>query len=377
MKIGILSLILHTNYGGILQSYALQTILEQMGHNVIVLDKDRDAHRSAFRQCLTLGKFILSRYFLKKDVEYYNPIKLNRERKEREQNTQAFINKYIHRRRVRRIQSGVLKDVDAIVVGSDQVWRPKYFEAQWKTGIEHAFLKFASSYQIKRIAYAPSFGTEVWEFSEEKTIICSKLLQVFDAVSVRETSAIDLCRNKLCRNNVIQTLDPTLLLSKEDYEQLIESAEVKKSPGNLLCYILDNSKEKQKLVERIAKERHLVPFNTNSKIGNPDAPQKDRIQPPVEQWIRSFMDAEFVVTDSFHACVFSIIFEKPFVVIANEERGTARYKSLFSMLSLEHHLLNSTYEYDSCQSYTVNEKAINSLKNLKNTSMAFLQNALK
>ena len=346
MKIGILSLILHTNYGGILQSYALQTILERMGHTVIVLDKDRETHRSAIRQCLTLGKYILSRYLLKKNIEYYNPRKLNRERKERELNTRAFINKYIHIRAVRSIQSGVLKDVDAIVVGSDQVWRPKYFEAQWKTGIEQAFLKFASSYQIKRIAYAPSFGTEVWEYSEEQTIICSRLLQIFDAVSVRETSALYLCRDKLRRNDVIHTLDPTLLLSKEDYEHLIDSADIQKSPGNLLCYILDNSKEKQELVERIAKERHLIPFHTNSKIGNPDAPQKDRIQPPVEQWIRGFMDASFVVTDSFHACVFSIIFEKPFVVIANEDRGTARYMSLFSILSLENHLLNSANQYE-------------------------------
>lgn len=376
MKIGILSLILHTNYGGILQSYALQTILERMGHTVVVLDKDRDSHKSAIRQCLTLGKYILYRYLLKKNIKYYNPRKLNRERKEREQNTQAFINKYIHRRVVRNIQSGILKDVEAIVVGSDQVWRPKYFEAQWKTGIEHAFLKFASSYQIKRIAYAPSFGTETWEFSDEKTNICSELLQVFDAVSVRETSAIELCRNKLYRNDVIQTLDPTLLLSKEDYEYLIKRADVKKSPGNLLCYILDYSEEKQELIERVAKERHLVPFHTNSKIGNPDAPQKDRIQPPVEQWIRSFMDADFVVTDSFHACVFSIIFERPFVVIANEDRGTSRYKSLFSMLSLESHLLNSIDEYDSSLSYIVNEKTINRLKKLKRTSMSFLREAL-
>ena len=377
MKIGILSLVLHTNYGGILQSYALQTILERMGHTVIVLDKDRDTHRSVFRQCLTLGNYILSKYLFKKNVEYYNPRKLDRERKEREQNTRAFINKYIHRRVVRNIQSGILKDVEAIVVGSDQVWRPKYFEAQWKTGIEQAFLKFASSYQIKRIAYAPSFGTETWEFSDEKTNICSELFQVFDAVSVRESSAIELCHNKLCRNDVIQTLDPTLLLSKEDYELLIERANVQKSPGNLLCYILDNSSEKQELIKRIAKERHLVPFHTNSKIGNPDAPQKDRIQPPVEQWIRGFMDANFVVTDSFHACVFSIIFKKPFVVIANEDRGTARYKSLFSMLSLENHLLNSAYQYDSSQAYTIEEKTINILETLKSSSMAFLYNALK
>ena len=377
MKVGILSLVLHTNYGGILQSYALQTVLERMGHEVIVLDKDRDIHRSIFRQCLTLGKFVLYKYLLRRNVEFYNPRKLNKKRKEREQNTQAFINHYIHRRVVRSIQSGVMNEVDAIIVGSDQVWRPKYFKAQWKTGIEQAFLQFADSYHIKRVAYAPSFGTEEWEFSEEETEKCAQLLHIFNAVSVREESAVTLCMNKLLRDDVKLVLDPTLLLSKEDYIQLVERAGIKKSPGNLFCYILDNSEDKRYLIERVTKERHLTPFYTNSQIGNPHASQKERIQPPVEQWIRGFIDAEFVITDSFHGCILSIFFGKPFVVIANKNRGTARYKSLLAMLSLENHLLYSSKEYDGKLSYAVNEMAINKIAVLKSSSMAFLYEVLK
>ena len=348
-----------------------------MGHEVIVLDKDRDIHRSIFRQCLTLGKFVLYKYLLRRNVEFYNPRKLNKKRKEREQNTQAFINHYIHRRVVRSIQSGVMNEVDAIIVGSDQVWRPKYFKAQWKTGIEQAFLQFADSYHIKRVAYAPSFGTEEWEFSEEETEKCAQLLHIFNAVSVREESAVTLCMNKLLRDDVKLVLDPTLLLSKEDYIQLVERAGIKKSPGNLFCYILDNSEDKRYLIERVTKERHLTPFYTNSQIGNPHASQKERIQPPVEQWIRGFIDAEFVITDSFHGCILSIFFGKPFVVIANKNRGTARYKSLLAMLSLENHLLYSSKEYDGKLSYAVNEMAINKIAVLKSSSMAFLYEVLK
>lgn len=376
MKVGILSLTLHTNYGGILQAYALQTILERMGHTVIVLDKDRGCHRSAFRQILTLGKFILSKYLLRKDVVYYNPRKRDKERREREQHTQTFIKKYIHRCVVRSIQPGVLSNVEAIIVGSDQVWRPKYFKAQWKTGIDQAFLQFASSYQIKRIAYAPSFGTEEWDFSEEETEKCAQLLHLFNAVSAREESAVSLCREKLHLSDVKLVLDPTLLLSKEDYIQLVERTQTVKSSGNLLCYILDNSEEKLALVSRIARERNLIPFHTNSQISNPHAPQKERIQPPVEQWIRGFMDAEFVITDSFHACIFSIIFGKPFAVIGNKERGVARYKSLFNQLSLEQHLLLSGKDYDSNYSYKVGKEIINRLDKLRNTSMSFFIDAL-
>ena len=377
MKVGILSLTLHTNYGGILQAYALQTILERMGNTVIVLDKDRGCHRSALRQSLTLGKFLLSKYLFRKDVVYSNPRKKDKERREREQHTQTFIKKNIHRCVVRNIQPGVFSNVDAIIVGSDQVWRPKYFKGQWKTGIEQAFLQFASSYQIKRIAYAPSFGTEEWEYSEEETGNCAQLLRLFNAVSAREESAVSLCREKLHLSDVKLALDPTLLLSKEDYIQLVERTQTVKSSGNLLCYILDNSKEKQALVSQIARERNLIPFHTNSQIGNPHAPQKERIQPPVEQWIRGFIDAEFVITDSFHACVFSIIFGKPFVVIGNKERGMARYKSLFNQLSLEGHMLFSVQDYDNSLSYQVVKEAYYRLDQYRNSSMAFLTDALK
>ena len=68
------------------------------------------------------------------------------------------------------------------------------------------------------------------------------------------------------------------------------------------------------------------------------APLAERIQPPVEQWLRGFMDAEFVVTDSFHACVFSILFGKPFIAIGNAGRGLSRFTSLLGMLGLESRL---------------------------------------
>ena len=87
------------------------------------------------------------------------------------------------------------------------------------------------------------------------------------------------------------------------------------------------------------KSLSLTPFRVNSKANGLHASIRERIQPPVEAWLRGFYDAEFVVTDSFHACVFSIIFGKPFIVIGNKDRGMARFESLLKMFGLENRMI--------------------------------------
>ena len=115
----------------------------------------------------------------------------------------------------------------------------------------------------------------------------------------------------------------------------MKRADVPKSKGTLLCYILDETESTTGLISRLAGEMGLVPFRGNSRAEDWSAPLAERIQPPVEQWLRGFMDAELVVTDSFHACVFSILFHKPFIVVGNKERGLARVESLLKMFGLE------------------------------------------
>jgi hypothetical protein len=376
MKIGILSLVLHNNYGGILQAYALQSVLERMGHEVVVLTKDREIHVSYIRLLLSWGKTFVLRYLFWKDVRFFNPWRLNSERQKREQYTNHFIQSYIHTRIVKSLYTGIFDDMDAVVVGSDQVWRSIYFKNQWGTAMDDAFLKFQEHSTMKRIAYAASFGTDEWEYTDEETKACAFLLRKFDAVSVREKSAIEICKDRLGCLDAIQTVDPTLLLTKQDYICLVENAHVQCSSGNLMCYILDDTEEKQMLIMRIAKERGQIPFYANSMIADASAPQSERIQPPVEQWLRGFMDAEFVITDSFHACVFSIIFGKPFVVIGNKERGMARFKSLLSMFSLEKNLICDPEEYNATFSYEVNENAYTLLEEKKKLSMSFLMKSL-
>lgn len=94
----------------------------------------------------------------------------------------------------------------------------------------------------------------------------------------------------------------------------------------------------------------LNAFHANSEVNNLGLPLNERIQPPLERWLRGFYDADFVVTDSFHACVFSIIFHVPFVAIGNKERGMSRFQSLLSLVNLEERLLDENATVDDIQS---------------------------
>ena len=115
--------------------------------------------------------------------------------------------------------------------------------------------------------------------------------------------------------------------------------------------------EKTALVNKIAKERNLIPFRVNSKSENIMAPLSERIQLPVEQWLRGFYDAEFVVTDSFHACVFSILFNKPFIVYGNAARGLSRFTSLLETFELNDRLFSDWIGIQSL--YNINWSKVN------------------
>ena len=377
MKIGILSLVLHSNYGGILQSYALQTVLERMGYEVVVFTKDLHANVGLFRYVKSIVGAFVRNHFIRNGFVSKSYRQLNKERDIIEQFTKAFIDKYIHTRVLKKLDAKALKDIDAAVVGSDQVWRPRYFKDAWDTVIEDAYLQFAGDIPIKRIAYAVSFGTDDWEYDEEETTNCSRLIKTFKAVSVREESGIQLCKDKLGMNQAIHVLDPTLLLCKDDYIHLVKKFNTTAPAGDMMCYVLDMNDEKKQLINHIAKEKGLTPFYMNSKYENDNAIITDRIQPPVEQWLRGFIDCDFVVTDSFHACVFSIIFNKPFIVVGNKRRGMARFQSLLRLFSLDNNLISSVDEYKSGLDYTVPQKTYSTLEKLKKQSMFFLIKAVE
>lgn len=371
MKIGILTLPLHTNYGGILQAYALQTVLERMGHEVVVIDKSPYRYLKASKMPLAYSKRIIKKYVLRKNINIFSEKRHNHNYSVTSQLIQPFIDKYIHRIEVNDLTTLSNEDFDAIIVGSDQIWRPIYYPK-----IENAYLDFAKSWKIKKIAYAASFGTDEWEYTPAQTLVCADLIQLFNAVSVREHSSIKTCKDHF-DIKADHVLDPTMLLSANDYMKTVKAANVQASQGTLLNYILDDTEEKQRVITSIANSRGLIPFRVNARTSNPQAPIEERIQPPVEQWLRGFHDAGFVITDSFHACVFSILFNKPFIIYANKERGMARFNSLLSLFDLEDRMITSYEDFRKKEWNNIDWGKINErLSFLKEASLNFLKTVL-
>lgn len=330
MKIGILTLPLHINYGGILQAYALQAVLERMGHTVEVL--------MPVQQKQPIPWIIFAKRFIRRcmgrpcGVPMFYELYCSKLRND----IDPFINDKINISRISALNALDPREYDAIVVGSDQIWRKKYFCNMWQTGIPDAFLAFTQGWQMKRLAYAASFGVDEWQFDEEETRYIRQNLANFDAVSVRELSGVKLLLEHAgCES--VHLLDPTMLLSAEDFLSLA-GANAYKS-GGLVSYILDHSEEVDKFVDGIAAAKGLVRTELNRRNF------KDSYI-PVEMWITCIASADLVVTNSFHGCVFSIIFRKPLIFIGNTSRGNARFTSLIETFGLESNMLKKLSEFN-------------------------------
>lgn len=372
MRIAIITLPLHTNYGGILQAYALQTVLQRMGHEVVLLDQSPYRRLPLWRKPLSYTKRAVNKFIFRNGSNIFVEKHYNQTYPIVSQFTQIFINKYINRIEVDNLSDLKEGVFDGIVVGSDQIWRPLYYP-----NIANAYLSFAASWNIKRVAYAPSFGTDSCEYTYKQIKCCMQELRKFNAVSVREDSGVRLC-DKYFGVKAEHVLDPTMLLEVEDYIQVIRKANLPNTMGSLLCYILDDTKEKQDIIEKIAETKELIPFKVNSKVEDYNAPLNERIQPPVEQWLNGFYCAKLVVTDSFHACVFSILFNKPFIVIGNKERGLSRFTSLLRLFDLEDKLVYSTHDVCLDKVMDIDYDSINSKRKiLLEKSNAFLLKNLR
>lgn len=341
MKLGILTQPLYCNYGGLLQAWALQQTLTRLGHEAWIIRRVGPRFRD-----LSLPHRLFS-------YSYHSlMIALGREKKPltltEEQtsiirrNTNKFVdNRYNNLTPLIYTQKALTKYVnenpfEGYVVGSDQVWRPAY-----SPHLSNYFLDFAENQpNVRRIAYAASFGVDYWDFNEKDTEIAKRLAPMFDLMTVREDSGVKLLKVYL---NVEgrHVLDPTMLMDKSDFEQLVNdtTCALKDSDGELFCYVLDPAKKVKDVIEAYVKDSLNKPYYCCAiRLARSEEDLnhiEECVMPPVEQWIKSFMDAKMVITDSFHGTVFSIIFNKPFWVVVNEDRGTARFTSLLSLFGLE------------------------------------------
>lgn len=359
-----------------MQTYALQQALKDLGHEPVTINRDTVLTSFKLKVLLIIRRSIL-RILGKKVIVRPWPTKT--EEKIIRQHTDKFISENISTTHLLKSEKDFANlskyNFEAFIVGSDQVWRPKYSPV-----LENHFLGFLDKKStVKRIAYAASFGVDKWEFSEQQTVSCRKLAGLFNAISVREDSGINLCE-KYLNVKATQVLDPTMLINREKYIGLVEKENLAPFSGKLFNYVLDITPEKSKFIKNVAERLGLVAFSSTAgsfrDLGRKRL--KECIFPPVTQWIRGFMDAEFVITDSFHGTVFSIIFNKRFIAIGNATRGMTRFTSLLKTFGLEERLILEINEKAlQIADSPIDFKKVNDiLEKERDKSITFLKNAL-
>lgn len=366
MKIGILTLPFNSNYGGILQGYALQTALERMGHEACHINRTTHFYLPPLLRPVAYAKRIVEQKVLGRNKriffeDYQNAIA---------RHTNLFIARHIHLWKDGCPEHVTASDFDAIVVGSDQVWRKEFWP-----NVRTAFLDFTRTWDVRRVAYAASFGLDQWQYGEPLTRQCADLLARFYKVSVREDTAVELCRSYL-GSEAVHVADPTMLLSSNDYMQLLPASQGG-SQGGMFVYLLNKRANTDDLIADIARQTGLTPF---SIVADDDIrqPVEACVRPPVEDWLRGFANARLVVTNSFHGCVFAILFGKPFVAIGKQVAGQGRLSSLLSQFGFQPAILDeglcradSLVIHDASQPHVADR-----LRQLRSEGFGFLSSAL-
>lgn len=348
MKIAILTLPFNTNYGGIIQNYALQIVLKKKGHDVETVNIKPKAKLSFKRAPFIYANRVFNKILCKDNSIIFLERKKNIDASIIRREVNKFIEKNIVLTEPLKSKKDFFKydfdKYDAIVVGSDQVWRIPYAYP----GIETYFLDFVNNKETKKIALSASFGTDETEFPERLIRKCGDLIKDFDIVTVREESAISLMKNTYgwkFKTEPMHTLDPTMMLDKEDYLKISSEYTDDTDKNGLFYYVLDMNDEKMELINKISSDLGLKPFTVSPKTTDFYDKVEERVVPPIEEWLQAFNKASFVFTDSFHGTVFSIIFNKEFIAIGNDARGMARFNSLMNKFYLHNRFITSIGEY--------------------------------
>ena len=375
MKIGIFTHPLDYNYGCLLQAYALQKTLKSMGHEVVTLNRFSDPNQSFPKLLRNWCVRFLQRLVKHKKVPLcWDIVETMDIKKTLSVNTQRFVDRNIVN--TGQIFPNDLQNIDekymfdAYVVGSDQVWLPHF--------CPNSFLDFVKRDNVKRVFYAASSGK--YCFSDYPNLVnqCRELVKCFSGISVREESLIQISKDYLGVDAEL-VLDPTLLLNSEDY--LSACVETSDYSPSVFTYILDKTPTKLAIIKKVSEELQLPISNgtveKNYVVGK-SMNIYDCIYPSVDSWVQKLEKSRFVVTDSFHGTCMAILFNKPFVVIGNVERGLERFNSLLKIFHLRERLITDVKDFNNSFYEELNQQELAKiLKERREQSISFLKNCLK
>lgn len=359
-KIGTITFHNSYNYGSVLQAFALQTFLKKEGYQSEIIDfefgKDYRQYK-LFRTYLYLHQpksFFADLYRLRKNIK-------------RKKSFQDFQNKYLNLTSCHYKNgddmSDLNKEFDAFICGSDQIWNLECTREL----VPAYFLDFASQDKLK-IAYAPSIASASFDGDKERL---KELIGRLDYVSVREASTIKNVKEYTSKN-VENVVDPTLLLEFSDYKQI--EAESENLPEKyIFFYQLEDDEFKMAKWCKALAEKYNLPiiYIYKDRI---NVLKKDiycfGVTP--SKFLTLIDNATYVVTNSFHATVFSIIFEKKFCTFPTRN-SSSRMRDLLTNIGLENRIWSNLFQINDTIDY---EDVKRNLNNFSEYSKKYLKEAL-
>lgn len=339
-KTGILTLYYNNmNYGGLLQAFALPFVIQK--HIGIPAEQIRYSQQNTDTDlCTSKSKKSLSIYQL--GINFFSALTSNK-RSIRKESFLEFMNDIPHSRNIyshETIQQ-CNSDYEIFICGGDQIWNGEMVGEH----LDVYTLQFVNQ-GLKKIAYSPSVA--ISHMSKQVEDCLGKGLLGIDRISVREKRSLDILK-RLSDKKIEVVVDPVLLLNKSEW--LEQSRPTKINGKYILCYLLGDSITQRKAVEIISKRLKLrivtfphILVNNVRKCDLFFGDIKDYTSGP-RQFLDLINNAEFVITDSFHACVFSMIFETPFIVFERNkpsEKGNmnSRIYDFLEEYHLENQLVN-------------------------------------
>lgn len=378
MNIGIITLFDNGNYGSELQSLAMNGYLESKGHKAVFIKVK--AKNKFLRALELLFDRIRKTYILRKDPELSLYNKDHESNQAKQRNISPGLRKKIHdfmairitMERVPRWAFPPKRSIDSFICGSDQVWSA----LRIPLAPEFFLSTVASS---RKIAYAPSLGIDnVPKYFQKKA---GEYIKDFKHLSVREDAAKDSLKEYLDMD-VVQVLDPTMLVGKEYWDSLLEKEGIKEPHFNyVFCYFLGEIPPMiLSVIERFSESKKVImlPYEEDSKRVRNGLYQEAE---PLE-FVNLIKYADCVLTDSFHGSVFSVLYGKRFVVTKRSHVGkvsqTSRIKSLLRMVHQEERYCSEKEDVERYLSQDINIDLIDTeIRKMWAVSRSFLDNALQ
>lgn len=350
-KIAIVTLQDSNNYGNRLQNYAVQEVLKDMGnkpYSLVINDNNKK---------MEIKKWLLKN-LLNKIPNRYNAFA---------QRYKCFVNFNELYMNLKYINFEELKSIncDNVVIGSDQVWNPHIVTDEMS---EFYFARFIDN--NKRIPFSPSFGFS--EIPPEQEVKYKEWISEIPRISVREEAGCKIIKDLIERDSEV-LIDPTLMLDKDKWMYISKKPKINLNENYILKYFLGTpSKKHTDFINEIARENSLTEYELLDK----NIPELYGTGP--SEFIELINKSSLICTDSFHGCVFSIIFNKPFIVFDRDGNGAgmnSRIINLLSKFKLERKKFecidkNKIFENEYSESYKILEVE-------RNKVLKFLRESMK